>query len=313
MRYVFGSQWFYPIALCPNWDPRFDKLTMTGAGDGNGAIQALIVTSSMRNLLASLDSLISSFLPNVIKGKRMKNYMLHTGFVLSFLTAQISTIDMLKYNDQESVLMYVKKYLPKNPIIIEAGGFDGMDTVKMATIWPHSIIHVFEPVPELFTKLSNNIKGCAHIFTYAVALSDKKGSATFYVSELADGTTFGSGSLLAPKEHLKYHKEIFFKKKIEVPTITIDEWAQQHNVKQADLLWLDMQGYELPALMHGAKLLETVKVIYIEVEFVEAYQGQYLYADVKKFLEAQGFEEVARDFNIPPHWFFGNCVFVRKH
>lgn len=239
-------------------------------------------------------------------------------FFCAFLTmisvmAQLRSIDRIK-QDADSVLPYFKRYLPENPIILEAGGFDGEDTVKMAHVWPKSTIYVFEPVPELFNKMCTNIKGFNNIAAYNFALSDSIGFATFNISELQNNPNVasGSGSLLKPKETLTWDPHIHFNRTVDVQTITIDEWAHQHNVNHVDFLWLDMQGYELPALQHGTKLLETVKLIYIEVEFVEAYEGQYLYEDVKIWLEEKGFVEIARDFTIPPDWFWGNCVFVRR-
>ena len=48
--------------------------------------------------------------------------------------------------------------------------------------------------------------------------------------------------------------------------------TKKNKVKNVDFLWLDMQGYELPALKSASKLLKNVKVIYAEACFVEAYK-----------------------------------------
>jgi len=73
-------------------------------------------------------------------------------------------------------------------------------------------------------------------------------------------------------------------------------------------MWLDMQGYELNALKACSAILKTVKVILTEVEFVEAYEGQYLFVEVKQWLEQQGFTMIAR--TAYPHW-FADALFVR--
>lgn len=223
------------------------------------------------------------------------------------------TIDYVPLNTQ-AVLNYVSKYLSKDPVILEAGSCMGDDAVKMSTMWPESTVHAFEPVPRLFDMVQKNTKGIDRIKTYKLALSDKKGVAKFYTSEFEHanhpGGTGCSSSLLAPKEHLKYASHVSFKEVIEVPTLTLDEWAQEYKVKRIDFMWLDMQGTELNALKAGTNILKTTKVIYTEVELVEAYEGQYLYSDVKKWLEGQGFELVARDFH--DRMWCGNAIFVRK-
>jgi FkbM family methyltransferase len=217
-------------------------------------------------------------------------------------------------NTTEAVLNFVKDYLPDNPIILEAGAFEGTDTIKMSNMWPKGTLYSFEPVPQLFNYVQHITKNILNVYLHNIALSDKNGFAQFHVSELAGrpGVSYGSGSLLAPKEHLKYDPNIVFNHTIDVKTITLDDWAQEKNISQIDFLWLDMQGMELNVLKSAESILRTVKVIYVEVEFIQAYAGQYLYGDVKGWLESKGFEEVARDFDYPPKWYYGNCVFVRK-
>ena len=56
-----------------------------------------------------------------------------------------------------------------------------------------------------------------------------------------------------------------------------------------DFLKLDVQGAELLVLEHGRETLRTVSVLQCEVEFLELYEGQPLFADVDAFLRSQGF------------------------
>lgn len=225
-----------------------------------------------------------------------------------------------------NVLKFVKDYLPQNPIVLEAGAYNGVDTKIISTLWPKGRIHAFEPVPELYEVLKKSTSSVKNITCYKTALSDKKGTASFYVSEYESnpGIPGASGSLLAPKEHLKYATDVKFPKKITVDTITIDQWAKHYKIEYIDFMWLDMQGHELTALKHSLSILPTVKLIYTEVEFVKAYDGQAVYQEVKEWLNEQGFEVLAIDFNekvaslgdaIPvgqgDNW-YGNVLFIRK-
>lgn len=243
---------------------------------------------------------------------------------LSLILLLISAKEILSYNQiklpfdnadgLEIMMAFCKKFLPNRPIILEAGAFDGKETVKMHKIWPDSITYAFEPVPEIYTWLKNNTHGIANIHCFPLALSDKNGLAEFHLSEEPNkpDVPSQSASLLPPKEHLK-RSTTLFKKKIEVPTINIKTWAEIYNVNNIDLIWFDLQGFELNILKAMPdNLINTVKVIVTEVEFIEAYEGQYLYEDIKEWLENKGFILVARNFDLPPGYWFGDAIFVRE-
>lgn len=129
----------------------------------------------------------------------------------------------------------------------------------------------------------------------------------FYVSE---GASDASSSLLEPMEHLNDHPTTFFKKKITVPTITLDGWAVENNILKVDMLWLDMQGFELNMLQSSNFILDTVSVIHTEVSTKQTYKGVAQYNEFRSFLESKGF--VMKIEAIPSGWDMGNVLFVRK-
>jgi len=216
--------------------------------------------------------------------------------------------------DPAHVIAVLDKYLPNNPIIVEAGAYDGNDTVAMSKKWPHGKIYAFEPVPEIYKKLIARTSIIRNIRCFNDALSDKVGLADFILSErIDDPSRLGeSSSLLRPKEHLKYAPHVKFNKAICVNATTLDKWAEDNNIYNIDLLWLDLQGFELNVLKAAPNIMKTVKIIYTELEFVEAYEGQYLFKDVDQWLKKNGFIRVARDFSLPVKFWFGNAVYIRE-
>merc|ERR1712083_1207607 len=56
-----------------------------------------------------------------------------------------------------------------------------------------------------------------------------------------------------------------------------------------DFLKLDVQGYELAVLQGAETALRDVLVLHTEVEFVEMYEKQPLFAEVDQFLRRAGF------------------------
>ncbi|HEV8082388.1 MAG TPA: FkbM family methyltransferase [Chitinophagaceae bacterium] len=201
--------------------------------------------------------------------------------------------------------VYFKNYLPKSPVIIDCGAHIGDDSRSLIKFLKGTV-HSFEPVEELYARLKQNTSAYKNIFTYKLALSDCNGTSEFYVSE---GESDGSSSLLPPLLHLKDHPRTLFRKKIIVETKTLDSWASENNITNIDLLWLDMQGFEMNMLQASNKILDTVKLIHTEVSTRETYKGVGLYNEYKKFLESKGFKVLVEA--IPKNWDMGNVLFIK--
>ncbi len=227
-------------------------------------------------------------------------------------------------NDNEA-LTIAARYLPENPVILEAGAFHGETTTAMAQRWPEATVYAFEPVPQLFAIVKRNTTGFPHVHASDLALSDKVGTAVFHVSTMAGqpDTPIGSSSLLEPSRHREAFPWVKFDKEITVSTTTIDAWARREGVKKIDFIWLDVQGYEYPILKASPAILKTVKAMMTEMEFAELYKSQALLAEIEAWLDAQGFSLVATDFaadaptrtnlkNRSPSSWYGNGIFVRK-
>jgi FkbM family methyltransferase len=75
-------------------------------------------------------------------------------------------------------------------------------------------------------------------------------------------------------------------KQVPLRTRRLDDLEE---ARRADFLKLDVQGAELMVLEHATATLRDVAVLQSEVEFVELYEGQPLFADVDAVLRAQGF------------------------
>ena len=201
----------------------------------------------------------------------------------------------------------LKKYLPKNPVIIDCGAHYGGDSIELA-IMLKGEVHSFEPVKSLYKILLSNTKNYPNISCYNVALSDTTGKRNFYVSE---GKSDASSSLMEPAEHLQDHPDTFFNTITEVDCLTLDNWAMANNIEKIDMLWLDMQGYEMKMLMKSDTILNTVTLIHTEVSLKETYKDVPQYVVFRKFLESKGFEMLFEA--IPLGCDMGNVVFHKKN
>jgi FkbM family methyltransferase len=209
--------------------------------------------------------------------------------------------------DPRSALMEeIKKYLPEDAVIVEAGAHVGSDTLALARAFSPGQVYAFEPVPRLFFTLSDAVASLPNVRRFPYALGNHNGNVDIYVSS---GASDASSSLLPPKEHLKDHPDVFFEEKISAVSITLDDWADLFNIRRVDFLWLDMQGFELEALKHGECVLSAVKAIYTEVNLKEEYQGAALYQELRDWLGARGFTVKLEDLSWEDA---GNVLFVRE-
>lgn len=218
----------------------------------------------------------------------------------------------IKYESESlKIKNEIKKYSPKDPVILEAGASDGTDTIEFPKLFPNSKIYAFEPVSKNYSVLSSRVSNLKNVFIFRLALSDKNESCEINISKNVNklNSTASSSSLLKPKEHISFHPEIVFDTKETVEATTIDSWAQKNNISKIDVLWLDLQGMEYKVLKASPVILETVKVVYSEVSLKEMYEDSLLYEDFKKWMSQQGFS-VKKEYL---QWEdMGNVLFVRK-
>lgn len=240
----------------------------------------------------------------------MKKLVAFTFILASFC---LNAEKKIRLFDDKQALEVSVPHLPSNPVILDAGAYTGSEITLMKRFWPKCTVHAFEPVPELFEQLKNNVKKYSNVYTYKFGIDATSGPKTFYLSnQPGESKVSMSSSLREPKDHLKHDIETQFNKKMTINCLNLDEWAKNNNVNKIDMLWLDMQGVELEVMKSAPEIMKTVKVVYTEVEFVEAYKGQALWADIKIWMESQGFYLIARDFDLPSKFWFGNAIFARK-
>lgn len=199
--------------------------------------------------------------------------------------------------------------IPPGSIIVEAGSCEGLDTAFFSNVVKDDgKVYSFEPIPDLFNQSLNNTRGRNNVELSNKALSDKNGKSKMYVSDRF-GKSWGSSSLLKPKEHLINHKDITFKIEIEIETINLDDWYMSKSIEVIDLMWLDLQGYESFVLQHSPLTLSKTKYLYTEVSLVELYEDNLLYKDYKLFLEQNNFEVVFEEI----YWVDGGNVLFKNN
>ncbi len=156
------------------------------------------------------------------------------------------------------------------------------------------------PYAPLMTSPQTQVVGFEPNLNALAKLNEKKGPQEVYLPyAVGDGTRHtlhhcrmpGMTSLLEPNlamlglfERFGEWAEVIERE--EIDTKRLDDIAE---TAQLDLLKIDIQGGELMVFQNATERLRAALVIHTEVEFLEMYHGQPLFADVDRFLRAQGY------------------------
>ncbi len=220
----------------------------------------------------------------------------------------------MRYLTKSNLYSTLAEILPSDGFFLEAGAFNGKDTLILSQHFPQATIYAFEPLPEIYAELQKNTQSIPCIKTYQVALSDKTGTATFYVADhpKRPGKICQAGTLLKPHERLN-HSPITYPHTTQVPTTTIDVWARQNGIDRLDFMWLHLQGNELAVLQASPTILPTARALYVELNFIQAYAGQPTAREVHEWICGHGFELIGTDYQDQPTHFFGNHLYFNKN
>lgn len=142
---------------------------------------------------------------------------------------------------------FINNYLAKGMVAIDIGAHIGLLASIMAKkVGNTGKVYSFEPTPGTFDLLKktievNGLKGI--IFPFQRAVSDRKGTTTFYITDIE---AHNSNSLSFNS------RTIGNEKGIKVEMISVDGFVVENSIKRVDLIKIDAEGAEL-AVLKGCK------------------------------------------------------------
>jgi FkbM family methyltransferase len=199
------------------------------------------------------------------------------------------------------------------PVIFDIGANEGQTTRRYRQHFANAPIFAFEPYPASFEKLSAAFPNDSSVKVFPLAVSDQVGTATLYVNHF-DPT---HSLLPRPSSQRRYYPRYAGPKTtIEVEVTCIDTFAAQNDIKEIDILKLDIQGGELNALRGALQALQSVPLVYLEIAFVPHYENAPLLYETWKFLADLDYSL----FNIYDLYTasngqlrYGDALFIHKH
>jgi len=177
------------------------------------------------------------------------------------------------------------QFLPYNPVIVEAGAFQGNQTVYATKVWPYyNSVIAFEPNPSAFEVLQQRVieENLERVHVNQIALSNYNGEATLYVSQANEKES----SLLAPTEEMQPYYQ---GPQLKVPCVMLDDWCEQNQITSIDILNLELEGLELKALEGSINILKNTKIVILQSFFRPYRIDMCNYFYVKDFLAKSQF------------------------
>lgn len=161
----------------------------------------------------------------------------------------------------------------------------------------------FEPVQSNYITLMGIVGKGIQMQTFNIALGNFTGEKEMFIETANKGQ---SCSLLEPGTHLKQYPHITFPTKEMVKVDKLDNILFDHS--KYNMINIDVQGYELEVFKGAVKTLETIDIIYTEVNFEKVYKDCCLVEDLDKFLGKFGFVRILTDAK-PKTW--GDALYLK--
>jgi FkbM family methyltransferase len=142
---------------------------------------------------------------------------------------------------------------------------------------PHDYI-TFEPGIEEFRCVERNALGCRN---FNLGLSNVTGRQTLYVSSAG-----ADSSIIEPKSYTST---------MEIETMTLDAFAERHELRQVKVLKLEAEGFE-PEILEGAEHFLTIcEYVAIDGGPERGINEEETFSFQQDFLFGRGFEMVERN------------------
>ncbi len=175
----------------------------------------------------------------------------------------------------------------KSPLLLDVGSNYGQTIRKFRMDFDRPTIIGFEPDPTCYESLKRHFLK-EDLTLENLGLGNENTTAEFKVYEVNGLQSFLD---VSDQGMLKTSK---IKETLSVEIKKLDDYVAAKQITTIDLLKMDVQGYELNVLKGAAKTLErhAIQVIYTEINFLDAYQGQGDFQEITVFLKTVGYHLV---------------------
>jgi FkbM family methyltransferase len=181
--------------------------------------------------------------------------------------------------------------------VCDVGSMDGAEALRFRRELPGAEILAFEPNPHNFALMARDDelrRRSIRILPFAV--SDGDAEAPFFVVN-ADYTVNGNPFRRGMSSLHRRSDGSLLAEVVQVRTVRLDGLLTAECLSNRPIaLWIDAEGMAFEAISGASAVLESVRMIHVEVETVPCIgANQRLFADVDRMLASAGFVPFATD------------------
>ncbi len=170
--------------------------------------------------------------------------------------------------------------------IIQIGTNTGQEDGMFNSLSSNKQFVYVEPIPSCFSVLKETFGNQKNYKLFNCCCGNYDGETTMHLSS----NNFESSSVLKPLAHTTEFASVLFNDTKEFPISKIDSLDIQF--ENYNLLWIDVQGYEIEVLKGAENCLKHIKHIYVECsnDNFEMYENCSKSSQVTELLKTHGFE-----------------------
>lgn len=166
--------------------------------------------------------------------------------------------------------------LKENLMIFDVGSHKGQTSSHFYKLFPHSIIHAFEPSPTLFAEIEKNLSKRKNIrcHNFALGETNEKAFLTRPGSDLC-------GQVVKAQEN----------NSTSISVRRLDGFCQVENISAIDLLKINVEGNELSVLKRASGMIErnAISTIFLEYDFNKDDKQHSYFFEIFDFLSENNF------------------------
>lgn len=206
------------------------------------------------------------------------------------------------------LLIDLRRIWPNRPpgVILDVGANQGQTSQMLASAFPGTTIHAFEPVGATHAILVETMHSTPNVHAHRIALGDRDGTALMEADPGSGCNRLLEGEPAQPGRQIE-----------SVPLRRLDTVAPELGLDAIALLKTDCEGHDL-GVLHGAESLlrsQRMACVYCEVNFRRDGQHGDFFA-IESYLHGLGYSFYALyDYSSWQHDVaregFANALFVR--
>lgn len=175
---------------------------------------------------------------------------------------------------EHETVSFFKQYLKQGMTVLDVGAHIGYYTRLFADlVGPSGLVVAFEPHPVHFKLLQQNLRDYHNVCLVNKAVGDREGKTTLYNSPVESVSSSlqwfdkkwqyvrsRNKGEIAPR--LKWPQSISY----DVDLTVLDKQLQELNIAQIDVIKIDIEGAEIPALSGGVQTAKKSELVIFELD-----------------------------------------------